>query len=782
MAADVAAADVADAAELAEHGARFAHLLQPVRDLSRIWKMEIAEELEKYLAEVSQLLAPSGGAGGDGEKRLNFAEAALLIQGSTAIYSRKVELLYQLIYQALDSGAAAAAAAVAGAQEAAEAASGDASAAGGSGPRRPPGRTPQGFWAPVPETEELLTIDHLVKEGRNLTADPAASSGSAPARHALQRRLPLFLMPRDHADRRGTQSRISSCLVHPSGVYLLQASDARLLDADPTAAAALLAAPAGGAGGDALPAPPADLRELDDRLQELLRERLSESPGGGDALQQPPPDDAGADMDAPVDAPGVLEPAADAPLAEAEADAPAPGSLAPYPLLPTALNIAGGDPWALIDEHTPSQGDVPLKVGNTTRRVTAKRIAASDEEAYPKSTLALGLDALLNPVMTEAAYGAALPSTAAGRPVTALFLAAASRLRPGGHLQTQRVGLPPHCVEFEALLGVAAARRQAYKGQKRGQRDDGEEETALGSEARAPDEHSFLGPPDAFDDLPAAPPAEEHPQGAPSPGDDEARRLEVAALEDMIHEAQTRYETTIRDHLHRLQGDIVDADRDRFPQLYANVQRWQDQVAPMLRASEGRPEFDIKGYGQLVISELRAARSLEGDEESSVLAELEDVGEGGADGEEAKALSTRQPVPFERIARGHPPWEVCRRFLTCLALTNQGNTDIVVEDDSQRLNGFALRFLKAPRPPVVKAAARALQADDDSGQMPPGDGRPRRARRALAAPEGPKAAPASAAAATVAAVAAMPTPHAERSRGGEPAPAAKRRRRTAGAA
>ena len=37
-----------------------------------------------------------------GRTTLNFAEAALLIQGSAAVYSRKVEFLYSLIYQTLD--------------------------------------------------------------------------------------------------------------------------------------------------------------------------------------------------------------------------------------------------------------------------------------------------------------------------------------------------------------------------------------------------------------------------------------------------------------------------------------------------------------------------------------------------------------------------------------------------------------------------------------------------------------------------------------------------------
>ena len=37
-----------------------------------------------------------------GKTTLNFAEAALLIQGSAVVYSRKVEYLYSLIYHALD--------------------------------------------------------------------------------------------------------------------------------------------------------------------------------------------------------------------------------------------------------------------------------------------------------------------------------------------------------------------------------------------------------------------------------------------------------------------------------------------------------------------------------------------------------------------------------------------------------------------------------------------------------------------------------------------------------
>jgi condensin-2 complex subunit H2 len=77
---------------------RFGHLLQPIRDLSQNWDIDIAAELESYLSELEQLVVTFD----CGATTMNFAEAALLIQGSACIYSRKVEYLYSLVYQALE--------------------------------------------------------------------------------------------------------------------------------------------------------------------------------------------------------------------------------------------------------------------------------------------------------------------------------------------------------------------------------------------------------------------------------------------------------------------------------------------------------------------------------------------------------------------------------------------------------------------------------------------------------------------------------------------------------
>lgn len=81
-----------------ETDARFAHLLQPIRDLAKNWEVDIASHLEEYVAEMEAIVISFDG----GSTTMNFAEAALLIQGSVCIYSKKVEYLYALVYQTLD--------------------------------------------------------------------------------------------------------------------------------------------------------------------------------------------------------------------------------------------------------------------------------------------------------------------------------------------------------------------------------------------------------------------------------------------------------------------------------------------------------------------------------------------------------------------------------------------------------------------------------------------------------------------------------------------------------
>ncbi|XP_069710374.1 condensin-2 complex subunit H2 isoform X2 [Phaenicophaeus curvirostris] len=77
---------------------RFLHLLQPIRDLSKNWEVDVAAQLEEYLEELEHVTISFD----NGKTTMNFIEAALLIQGSACVYSKKVEYLYMLVYQTLD--------------------------------------------------------------------------------------------------------------------------------------------------------------------------------------------------------------------------------------------------------------------------------------------------------------------------------------------------------------------------------------------------------------------------------------------------------------------------------------------------------------------------------------------------------------------------------------------------------------------------------------------------------------------------------------------------------
>ncbi|NXQ52358.1 CNDH2 protein, partial [Anthoscopus minutus] len=81
-----------------EVDSRFLHLLQPIRDLTKNWEVDVAAQLGEYLEELDQIRISFD----NGKTTMNFMEAALLIQGSACIYSRKVEYLYMLVCQTLD--------------------------------------------------------------------------------------------------------------------------------------------------------------------------------------------------------------------------------------------------------------------------------------------------------------------------------------------------------------------------------------------------------------------------------------------------------------------------------------------------------------------------------------------------------------------------------------------------------------------------------------------------------------------------------------------------------
>ncbi|KAJ0914801.1 putative condensin II complex subunit H2, condensin-2 complex subunit H2 [Helianthus annuus] len=80
-------------------GGKF-HTVQAHRDLQSNWEVDLANNLQEYLLKICS--GEITGSQDDGQLSVNFAEAALLLQGSVQVYSKKVEYLYSLVLHALE--------------------------------------------------------------------------------------------------------------------------------------------------------------------------------------------------------------------------------------------------------------------------------------------------------------------------------------------------------------------------------------------------------------------------------------------------------------------------------------------------------------------------------------------------------------------------------------------------------------------------------------------------------------------------------------------------------
>lgn len=202
--------------EIKERENRFSSLLAPVRDLAQNWNIDVARDLEDYLEELEHLEISFDG----GITSLNFAEAARLIQGSACVYSRKVEYLYSLIYQALELLSA----------QSKNAKNKKGGAAGGLS-----GADADAAALEEEARDEFLLLDDVVTEGRNIDlaerADDLAltlemtmgyvgGSGATPTQRkqaaAVLAKTPLSVMAAcrfDRRDDRGSDFLLQSCAV-----------------------------------------------------------------------------------------------------------------------------------------------------------------------------------------------------------------------------------------------------------------------------------------------------------------------------------------------------------------------------------------------------------------------------------------------------------------------------------------------------------------------------------------------------------------------------------------
>jgi len=198
--------------------------------------------------------------------------------------------------------------------------------------------------------------------------------------------------------------------------------------------------------------------------------------------------------------------------------------------------------------------------------------------------------------------------------VDSLFLAVAGQLKCNGRYETQRGAFSKIWLEFEDLFASASHRRRSFRTGTKGASAPFNASGAMAADGDASDEEfagmeTYLpGEANSFPQAVAPLGADLEPTTPTRDMDrenlcfNEDQRKEVAMLENMIQDHQSKYEATIRQHLQLIQRDGGDADSKRFPELYANVRKWQEQLEPVLKEFSKHPEFDIEMYSMKLLA------------------------------------------------------------------------------------------------------------------------------------------------------------------------------------
>ncbi|KAK2569030.1 Condensin-2 complex subunit H2 [Acropora cervicornis] len=183
---------------------KYGHLLQPIRDLTKNWDIDVAAQLEEYLAEIERIKISFDG----GKTSMNFAEAAL------------VEYLYTLVYQTLDL--------IASKKRLQQASSVD-----------DQGKDNDASFKD--NSEEFLLLDDI-KEAKNIDLKEDEGNFLKEGSQIIPR-TPLVLLPLGEKDKEdpllsrtgevlGSRNdfKMNTCRVHSSGTLLLDLTHLPLLD------------------------------------------------------------------------------------------------------------------------------------------------------------------------------------------------------------------------------------------------------------------------------------------------------------------------------------------------------------------------------------------------------------------------------------------------------------------------------------------------------------------------------------------------------------------------
>ncbi|KAF4023089.1 hypothetical protein G4228_014893 [Cervus hanglu yarkandensis] len=198
--------------------ARFAHLLLPIRDLTRNWEVDVAAQLGEYLEELDQICISFD----KGKTTMNFIEAALLIQGSACVYSKKVEYLYSLVYQALDF--------ISGKKQAKQLSSKPEDGTVRDASSRAPKEAEQKFLALDDLSDSCANVDLRGDQVLSGTLIPLLPNALVAPDETEKNSNPLYSCQGEVLASR-KDFRVNTCTPHPRGTFLLEPVGVSLMEA-----------------------------------------------------------------------------------------------------------------------------------------------------------------------------------------------------------------------------------------------------------------------------------------------------------------------------------------------------------------------------------------------------------------------------------------------------------------------------------------------------------------------------------------------------------------------
>ncbi|KAF2354588.1 Condensin-2 complex subunit H2 C-terminal [Trinorchestia longiramus] len=631
--------------------ARFSVFLNPIRDLTKNWEVDIAKYLEEYLEELAEVQITFDG----GETMMNFAEAAMLIQGSATVYSKKVEFLWQMVLQMLEL--------LSSKRKFETQGEGDAEgSATGSGKSKPNIHD---------HTVDFKNLDNL-GEGRNITMKEEEEEEGDDVDDFGRKKSFAFLpaTPLHLVEKESEKSKNRVNIFLSNGETIGGKDDFRLNRSYMTPKGLLC-----------LDLPTELLRQEEEvmvvpAIQELLATIPEEAQMdfGSDREFSPerhsplPMLDDGPQLDlSPV---RVSEPERETEV-PVVADADMEQELQPIDIRRNGLRrravaecivtrpIKLDEPWKPMDPHEQSSPSRPVRAGRLRRpppcschKATPSRSKKRKKGANIESVSLLPIDQHLLKHLPDLANNNMQSSEADLHPALRDQIleeeAARAVLLRQGRVLAEKVCEGVTEAVVDGLQQLPLGEEAAYDDVGDDDDDDGGGDMGPAIAFDLPDPHSGL--------------LEDEGGGGGS------RRSSVppSSLNDTLHyEAEGEYEALVQqrvvEYLINAQDYIASSDLTR------RVNKWRSKITPILTLEETRQAFDIHGYGDQIL----------------------------------RCFTTNGPeecIPFRNIVTGMQRNEVSRMFLSSLMLANTYNVEpILTESGDMAMDCLTLRLLSRVR-------------------------------------------------------------------------------------